>query len=881
MSNWPLPAGYTFAGLVPIFLSPARIRRGPLRKSRFCLLTLAVVLLALVGRAQAKWALYATGKSATGQGFDSALYIVNTTTGVATPIGNLPNNFQVSAGGLAYDAVSDTMFATGSLTGANVVSRLFIIDRFHPLLSKAFAIGMNSDYVLSNYGLAINPATGVMLATGEATVGTGTAAKRLCSLFTIDDTIAGPTVGTATFVTSTNLSTSSYPTNLYGLGFDQSGVLFANGTCANLVAGPNNTISRLFIVAPSGVATVIGLHHPDGSLKFGGELIYSGLAFDHNGNLFSLGNIDASPTAALFSVAPGTGAATVRGSSVTGTGQSMDAKGGLAFASDSPLFVKDNSADTGIEPNPSPPPNSDSPDIWVRTVPDTSAGHLMFAGMNEDAQFQTPSKTNYVYVSVRNRDVSASTAGETLHLYWAKLDTSLGWPNPWDGTVTVPGATTLMGNEILPAQSLPSIPAKSTLIMEFPWNPPNPAAYANIADPNQFSLLARIVSDPLVPDGGMTFPEGPNVSVNVRNNNHIVWKNVAVIDRPVVTSVLSAKATVCRWFAYQIAATNLPTSYNATNLPLPGGPGGLALDTSTGLITGRPVQANSFAMGLTAKNAVGVSNTATLKLDVIPSSAATRLLNLSTRGDVIKTTTIDEPLIGGFIITGTSPKKVLIRGIGPSLPVPGALPNPTLELNSAGTIIATNDNWKVSDTGGSQQAEIQATTIPPTDDAESAIVATLPASCMGTAYTAILRDNTGGIGLVEVYDLDQTVDSELAQISTRGYADTGDNAMIGGFIVAAPTTVLVRAIGPSLPASVNNRLGNPTLELFDQSGTSIAFNDDWKSPDQAVIEATGIPPSDDKESAILQTLGAGAFTAIVRDKNNTAAGVALVEVYNL
>jgi hypothetical protein len=241
----------------------------------------------------------------------------------------------------------------------------------------------------------------------------------------------------------------------------------------------------------------------------------------------------------------------------------------------------------------------------------------------------------------------------------------------------------------------------------------------------------------------------------------------------------------------------------------------------------------------------------------------------------------DNVLIGGFIITGTDDKKVIVRAIGPSLPVADALADPFLELHDGtGNLIAQNDDWK-----DTQQVEIEATTIPPTNDLESAIVATLLAN--SSAYTAIVRGVNGGtgVGLVEVYDLDRTVDSKLANISTRGFVQTGDNVMIGGLILLGqdPLKVIVRAIGPSLAgAGVANALADPTLELHDGNGTLIAFNDNWKDSQQAEIEATTIPPTNDLESAIVATLPANGapYTAIVRGKNDTT-GVALVEVYAL
>ena len=249
--------------------------------------------------------------------------------------------------------------------------------------------------------------------------------------------------------------------------------------------------------------------------------------------------------------------------------------------------------------------------------------------------------------------------------------------------------------------------------------------------------------------------------------------------------------------------------------------------------------------------------------------------NISTR---LRVETGDDVLIGGFIVTGTQPKKVIVRAIGPSLPVSGALADPVLELrNSSGQLIRRNDNWR-----SDQEQEIIETGIQPSNDAESAIVETLPAN--GSAYTAIVRGANGGtgVGLVEVYDLDQTVDSNLANISTRGLVQTGNDVMIAGTIVLGEgmERVLVRAIGPSLP--VPNALSDPMLELRDANGTVVRANDNWRTDQETEIIATGIPPTNDLESAIVETLAAGsaAYTAIVRGVNDTT-GVALVEVYGL
>jgi hypothetical protein len=227
-------------------------------------------------------------------------------------------------------------------------------------------------------------------------------------------------------------------------------------------------------------------------------------------------------------------------------------------------------------------------------------------------------------------------------------------------------------------------------------------------------------------------------------------------------------------------------------------------------------------------------------------------------------------------------KKVIIRGLGPSLtvngiPLPGSLDDPTLELrDGAGDLISANDNWMDSP----QRQEIIDSTIAPTDDREAAIVATLAPG----NYTAILTGvgNGTGIGVVEAYDLGPDVTVNLANISTRGIVGTGGDVMIGGFILDDQNAiVLLRALGPSLTqAGISNALADPTLELHNGNGDVIAFNNDWQETDEAIIRNTGIPPTYSQESAILATLGPGQFTAIVRGQDEST-GIGLLEVYNL
>ncbi len=347
---------------------------------------------------------------------------------------------------------------------------------------------------------------------------------------------------------------------------------------------------------------------------------------------------------------------------------------------------------------------------------------------------------------------------------------------------------------------------------------------------------------------------------------------------PVVGSPPQATAIIGQPFNYQIEASGQPTSYNATGLPP-----GFTIDPNTGAITGTPNSGNVgiYVIFITATNDDGTSATFYLTLTVAPSSIGPfpTLQNISTR---LKVLAGDNALIGGFIISGYSERRVIVRAIGPSLTglgVSGALANPVLELHGPdGFVTITNDNWR-----DTQQTEIEATGIAPSNDLESAIVATLQPG----AYTAIVRGISDGIGvgLVEAYDLESTPYAQLANISTRGFVDNAENVMIGG-LIAGPSTagsgrVLIRAIGPSLSnVGVPNTLQNPMLELHDSNGGLIAFNNNWKETQEFAIQATGIAPTDDNEAAILTVLAPGSYTAVVQGEDE-GIGVGLVEVYNL
>jgi Matrixin/Putative Ig domain len=249
------------------------------------------------------------------------------------------------------------------------------------------------------------------------------------------------------------------------------------------------------------------------------------------------------------------------------------------------------------------------------------------------------------------------------------------------------------------------------------------------------------------------------------------------------------------------------------------------------------------------------------------------LLNVSTRSVV---GVDDQRMIGGFIITGGAEKEIAFRAIGPSLPLIGAMTDPKISIyDSTGALIATNHNWNQF-----RDAMISAG-LDPFDEHDAGLVTTLAPG----AYTAVVEiedGSTGGVGLVELYDLSSDNSGRIANISTRSKVGTGDNVMIGGFIVGGDqvTNILARAIGPSLAGSVTGVLLDPVLELHDGNGVQIASNDDWRSDQQTEITATGVAPTDNRESAILVSLQPGPYTAIVRGKDETT-GVGLVEIYNL
>jgi len=365
---------------------------------------------------------------------------------------------------------------------------------------------------------------------------------------------------------------------------------------------------------------------------------------------------------------------------------------------------------------------------------------------------------------------------------------------------------------------------------------------------------------------------------------------------PVIVSPDRAALTPGAPFNYTIVAPSNAGPSDPTIFAKSGDlPAGLDFNAATGVISGvyaGPLRASSQGgsrkpdlsggalLGSIQLFGTNSHGTSTIQLLFLP--APSGAVNIATR---LLVGTGANVLIGGFIITGNAPKVVIVRAIGPNLAnfgIANALQDPTLELHREGHPAISNDNWG---TDAIQEQLIMGAGLAPGDDRESAIVAGLDPG----PYTAIVAGKNGatGLALVEVFDLgtaslDVSGNARLGNISTRGFVDTGDDVMIGGFIIQrVATRVVVRAIGPSLSAfGINGALQDTTLELKNANGSTLIANGDWQQGQPVEIQQAGLAPSDPRESAVLATLAAGQYTAIVRGQDGIT-GVAVVEAYAL
>jgi hypothetical protein len=489
---------------------------------------------------------------------------------------------------------------------------------------------------------------------------------------------------------------------------------------------------------------------------------------------------------------------------------------------------------------------------------DSSTGPVFFAMDN------AISMNNLDQVAFTTR---TSTAASTRRIVIADGTTTTIFPTVSDGA----GFTSI---DFFP----PSINDNGLVAFRGNDNQPTPRDSVFVTDGVTFQRIAG-VNDILTTDagpqvvaflmGGVSLNNHGEVSFGVQFTGGANAIYVAYLDgTPTPTPTVAPTATPT---VTPIATPSASPTATATITP-----------TATPIATPTPVPtpSPSSTPTVTPTPIPTPSPTATATPPSTPTpTPAAQALNFSTR---MLVETGDRVGIGGFIITGTAPKHVLLRAIGPSLTgIPGILADPVMELHSPGAATITNDNWRDDP---DQEAAIIATGIPPADDLESAIDATLNPG----AYTAVVRgkDDTSGAALVEVYDLSPAVPAKMANISTRAVVGTGDHILIAGFILgngSGNDRIVARGIGPSLTAlGVPFALADPMLELRDNNGALVLANNDWQDdPAQAAeLTAAGLAPTDPLESGIAATLSPGPYTALLVGSSN-GTGVGVVEVYDL
>jgi hypothetical protein len=397
-------------------------------------------------------------------------------------------------------------------------------------------------------------------------------------------------------------------------------------------------------------------------------------------------------------------------------------------------------------------------------------------------------------------------------------------------------------------------------------------------------LLERDLSQPMLlasRDGGATWQ---NFNNGIAENDGTGLARTS--NGPGAHLVLAFSASNTYVLQKQDLALNVTGSGSVTSNPsglsCPGSCTAKFYDGDTVTLSATPASGSLFSGWSGVCTGTGTCN---VTMDAAKSVTAAftlanppRLVNISTRMQVL---TGNNVMIAGFIIGGSAAKTVVVRARGPSL-APAGIANPlmnpalTLVRSVDNAIIGSNDDWQLA----ANAAQITSSGFAPDDSREAAILMTLGPG----AYTAIVSGvgNTTGVGLVEVFEVD-AITIPLINISTRGQVLTGNDVMIGGFIIqgSGPQTVVVRARGPSLaPAGIANPLANPMLTLVRSIDNAIiGSNDNWQAAANAAqISSSGFAPDDPAESAILITLQPGAYTAIVQGVSN-GTGVAIVEVF--
>jgi hypothetical protein len=390
--------------------------------------------------------------------------------------------------------------------------------------------------------------------------------------------------------------------------------------------------------------------------------------------------------------------------------------------------------------------------------------------------------------------------------------------------------------------------------------------------------------------GGTTGQIGYAIAADASGNAYVTGETSSASGFPLVNAIQCTLKGSQDAFITKLDAAGSAFLYS-TYLGGSGydGAAAIALDSShNAYITGTTLS-NDFPTVNPIQSAGGQAFVTKLSDAVAPDTCAptptptpeAQLLNLSTRSRVL---TGDRVQIAGIIISGNVPKRVIFRVVGNSMkvggnPVPGRLANPTLALyDNSGTQIGFNDDWGMAPEP--ERTQIETSGVKPDDPQEPAILRTLAVG----QYTVVVRgkDDATGLAVVETYDLDESAPSRLANVSGRSFVGSNDDVIIGGVIVKAPgAEVVVRGIGPSLKGiPLEERLADPTLQVVNSDGVTIAQNDDWQTNQAIEIAATGLQPESPKEAAIRLVLPAGGNTIVLRGKNNTT-GVGSVEIYNL